>query len=297
MGVHSELGKGSTFWFTARFEKQVAIATGTDGRDVVAEASILIAEDDRTNQEVALGLLRKLGYGADTAANGLAVLEAFQSTDYDIVLMDCQMPEMDGYETTRRIRAQRANFSQPYIIAMTAHATQGDREKCLAAGMNDYVSKPVVLEAFAAALARGWPRGAKATLLNNKWSGAGAGGAQDESPRALCKKTLQGLRELGSDMGASFFPELLKTFEHDAGEYIAALRSAIGGGKAGQLRGEAHALKGSSLTIGAKSMAEICQQLEKLGASQVLAGALEKLAQLEREFDRVKNEIELEISC
>ena len=297
MGMHSDPGKGSTFWFTARFEKQVATATGTDGRDVVAEASILIAEDDRTNQEVALGLLRKLGYGADTAANGLAVLEAFQSTDYDIILMDCQMPEMDGYETTRRIRAQRANLSQPYIIAMTAHATQGDREKCLAAGMNDYVSKPVVLEAFAAALARGWPRGAKATLLNNKWSGAGAGGAQDESPRALCKKTLQGLRELGSDMGASFFPELLKTFEHDAGEYIAALRSAIGSGKAGQLRGEAHALKGSSLTIGAKSMAEICQQLEKLGASQVLAGALEKLAQLEREFDRVKNEIELEISC
>jgi HPt (histidine-containing phosphotransfer) domain-containing protein len=117
---------------------------------------------------------------------------------------------------------------------------------------------------------------------------------QDESQRALCKNTLQGLRELGSDIGASFFPELLDTFERDSVERLAVLRSAIAAGEAGRLVKEAHALKGASLTIGALGMAKICQHLENLGIAQNMEGGLEQLARLHREFDRVKTEIEQE---
>ena len=125
-------------------------------------------------------------------------------------------------------------------------------------------------------------------------SPAQTGGARNESEHALCKKTLEGLKELGSDMGASFFPQLLETFEHDAIEHLAVLRSAIAGGETARLRGEAHALKGASLTIGAQGMAHICQQLENSGTEENMEGAPEALARLDLEFDRVKNEIELE---
>ena len=115
-------------------------------------ARILLAEDNITNQKVALMLLAKLGYSADTVADGNEVLEALRRIPYDIILMDCQMPELDGYETTRRIR--QTDTRPIHIIAMTAHAMEGDREKCLAAGMNDYISKPVKSADIEVALGR-----------------------------------------------------------------------------------------------------------------------------------------------
>jgi CheY-like chemotaxis protein len=115
---------------------------------------ILLAEDNPVNQKLATRLLERMGYRADVAANGLEAIAAVETGTYDVVLMDVQMPELDGLEATRRIRAGRPGPEGPHIVAMTANALEGDRETCIAAGMDDYVSKPIRPDVLAAALAR-----------------------------------------------------------------------------------------------------------------------------------------------
>ena len=161
--AESEPGKGSVFYFTIRAQPSPALLSAREEDMPVMEVPdrngkskanlrILLAEDNAVNQMVALRMLERLGYQADTAANGKEVLAALKSRSYDIVLMDVQMPEMDGLEAARLIRSEKVD--QPYIIAMTAHAMKGDREVCLEAGMNDYVSKPVRMEELRAAILR-----------------------------------------------------------------------------------------------------------------------------------------------
>jgi CheY-like chemotaxis protein len=158
--AESEMGKGSAFHFTIlaetapegiparkllKFEELPASQSGS--------LRLLLAEDNIVNQKVALRMLRKLGYHADVVANGLEVLQALERQPYDIILMDIQMPEMDGFEAAKAIR-ERWQKEAPHIIAVTAHALDGDRERCLAAGMDDYISKPVKIEELMAALSR-----------------------------------------------------------------------------------------------------------------------------------------------
>jgi CheY-like chemotaxis protein len=161
--AESKIGEGSVFHFTITTEACPAVmdqgARRTSRPELlypkdIQTMRILMVEDNAINQKVANKMLKRLGYRADLAANGLEALEALKLRHYDLILMDVQMPDMDGLEATKRIRAMPIN--QPYIIAMTAHALKGDRETCMAAGMNDYISKPVKLEELKAALEERW---------------------------------------------------------------------------------------------------------------------------------------------
>lgn len=151
IGVNSILGKGSTFWFEIALPEGEAAVEELRRKNSVHSDSetkgfrILLAEDNHINQMIAVKQLEKLGCYCDTVGNGKEAIEALRNISYDLVLMDCQMPEMDGYEATRQIRAMNEEFSEIPIVAMTANAMKGDREKCLEAGMNDYVTKPIAV--------------------------------------------------------------------------------------------------------------------------------------------------------
>jgi signal transduction histidine kinase/CheY-like chemotaxis protein len=162
VGVESEPGRGSTFWFTLRLEKIPAAPPAPAGRPGVQPAErplhVLVAEDNQVNQMVATRFLARLGHSADVVSNGQEAVEALEQGDYDLVLMDCQMPEIDGYEATREIRRREAGRRHVPIVAMTASAIEGDRQTCIAAGMDDYIAKPVDLAVLASVLDR-WSSG------------------------------------------------------------------------------------------------------------------------------------------
>ncbi len=250
---------------------------------------ILVAEDNVINQMVTLGQLQKLGYCADLAVNGLEVLIALRKADYGIILMDCQMPEMDGYEATRRIRADASLARQPKIIAVTAHAMAGDSAKCLAAGMDDYISKPVKLEDLGAKIAR-WEAASGDAKEPSAAALPPASLAPGEKP-ALDRERLETLRELDMDGDAGFFLSLLETYRQSARADLDAMKGALACGAFDKLRDKAHSLKGSSRNIGAEGIGEMCQEMEALADAPSKEGADELLQRLSREFARAEQEI------
>jgi two-component system, sensor histidine kinase and response regulator len=244
-----------------------------------SRAHVLVAEDNAVNQKVAVRMLERLGYRADVAANGLEALEALSRISYAAVLMDVQMPEMDGYEATKEIRKREGVDRHTPIIAMTANAMEGDREKALEAGMDDYVSKPVKPEKLELVLGH-W-------ILQRESS-------ETEAP--LDERALASLRELQQEGEPDFVGELIELFLHDAPPQLAALRDAIEEEDADSVELIAHTLKGSSGSMGAKKMAEICAELQNVGASGDPARAPRLFERLEEEFGRVRPALEAELA-
>ena len=253
---------------------------------------ILLAEDNLVNQKVAQLMLRRLGYRADLANNGREVLEALERQRYDIILMDVQMPEMDGLETTSEIHQRYPEGVRPHIIGITAHAMRGDRERFLAAGMDDYLSKPVQISDLTAALLASADRGRTGEEREEE---AVQHSMTASPPRELVPATepidqdkLAQLRQLEEETTPGLIKKLLDVFERTSAADVATMRQAIEDQDREALREAAHHLKGSCGNFGAERLTALAFELEsgapKTGMEDL--GAL--LREVENELGRVR---------
>ncbi len=241
----------------------------------LSRVRILVAEDNAVNQKVVSHLLSKWSCGFDIFGNGKDAVDAFKSASYDVVLMDVQMPVLDGLAATRKIREHEsvADLHTP-IIAMTAHALEGDRERCLQAGMDDYLPKPVKAQELLEKLERWVGRSPGAEALQS---------AAEPTVEVLCLETL----EASSCGDSEIRKDLVDAFLSTTNETWPRLAKALKAGNAATVRSEAHNLKGSCLAIGALEMAEHCLELEKIGAKASLSEAPLTYAKIKRSFERV----------
>jgi two-component system, sensor histidine kinase and response regulator len=238
---------------------------------------VLLVEDNVLNQVVAVGILGKLGYDADVVDNGPAAVEAVAGGAYAAVLMDCRLPGLDGYQVTAEVRRREGATRHTPIIAMTASATPQDRDRCLAAGMDDHLTKPVLVADLRAVLARWLPEAPPAV---------GASGAAAD---ALDRDRLAALIELDEDgQGSSLLTRLAAAFLTGAPADLAGLRAAVARGDAAAVGDVAHHLKGAAATLGSGAVVDLCEDIELLAGADALASAGDLLGRLERELDRVR---------
>jgi two-component system sensor histidine kinase/response regulator len=242
---------------------------------------LLIAEDNVVNQRVAVHMLERLGYHADVVANGLEALEALARRPYAAVLMDSQMPEMDGFAATTEIRRREGLERHTPIIAMTANAMQGDRERCLAADMDDYVPKPVRLPDLEAVLRRfvSPESGVSAALAV-----PAASLAAEPTTRAIDPEVFGRLADPEHGGDEALQQELIDLFLEESRPLVDGLRPAVDRDEDEMVRRLAHALKGISAHIGARSLQSLCDDLEQLGSNNALADARGVCAELSAEY-------------
>jgi PAS domain S-box-containing protein len=258
---------------------------------------VLVAEDNIVNQKVATMILQSFGCRVEVAANGREALKSIEAFPFDIIFMDCEMPEMDGYEATAEIRLRTDDKRRLPIVAVTAKATRGDREFCLQSGMDDYISKPVKSEDFQAALERWAPRGKEegAPIHANPDAEPFVTGTVefDRTPVAtsLDAEVVARLRDLAAATDASLLAQIFESFVSDGEARIGTLRRALEKNDAVVLHKAAHALKGASANIGARRMADIAEQLQAMGEAGSVEGAEAAVDELDQEFGKVRMEI------
>jgi PAS domain S-box-containing protein len=276
IGFASGLGQGSTFWFTVRMQKPVTgKSVGPDTSKLVtpyklveaqtkSRVRILLVEDYVINQDVAVRQLQRLGYAADVVGDGFAALKALELDRYDIVLMDCQMPVLDGYEASAEIRSREANGAggrHTPIIAMTANAMMGDREKCIAAGMDDYLTKPIEANDLKRVLEQWSP----ASLPQ---VGANLGASEETLPPVDQARLLDAFGDQGK-----VSPAFVEFYLSQMSEELNKLRIAIRSGSAEQVTQLAHGCAGMNANCGMLAVVAPLRELERMGLEGNLDGA------------------------
>jgi PAS domain S-box-containing protein len=294
IGVDSSEGQGSTFWFTATFSQapplHLPVATDPGSRRAGARSGpgadrhtvrILVAEDSSINREVTLAQLQMLGYQATLVADGAEAVAAVMHGGYDLVLMDCEMPRMDGFEATRRIRTSL--YPEIPIVALTANAMAEDRARCLSEGMNDYLSKPVDLDQLARVLTKLLPPSNSATPSPMPESKLETNSREVFDAEGLMSR-------LGGDRRLAGI--VLKGFLEDMPVQLNSLRKVLDGEDSRSARFHAHTLKGAAATVSAESLREVALAIERAGD----AGQWDKYGELipraKEEFERFKNVLE-----
>lgn len=313
IGVNSVAGNGATFWFTLPLQiNPVTSDEMARAAELHDEASasplprartqgiVLLAEDNAANQKLAQLQLRKLGVEyVQTVSNGREAVDALQQVAraggaYALILMDCQMPEMDGFAATRAIREfETATGQHTPIVAMTANAMTGDREACLAAGMDDYVSKPVRLDALREALVTWLPE-----IHFDKRTFEGATRAVDENdaPDEIVNvEILQMLRQLESPTQPDGFHELVRVYLQETRARLAQLEEKMPRGELEQVRILAHGIRGSSASLGARRLAERAREVERFAKAGERDAAAKVVPHLFQEFERVHTALRAEL--
>ncbi|MBD2215322.1 response regulator [Nostoc linckia FACHB-104] len=310
MWVESQQGEGSTFYFTIVAPVASSVATTETNEQLtatpkttqlhqshsvnsaIAESSalrILLAEDHPVNQKLAVLMLKQLGYRADVVSNGVEVLAALQKLPYDVILMDVQMPEMSGIEATQVICSQYPADSRPRIIAMTARALQGDKEECLSAGMDDYITKPIRIQALAQALSRCVPT-------------AASNGTSQKPPQkdiaevelaVINTKALQQIQQIAAKDGKRFLIEMIDCYLEDSPLLLQQIKIAVAQGDGKTLYRLAHSWKSSSDYLGATKLANLCRELEAI-VSTGSTNFKDKIQHLETEFAKVQAALQQE---
>ncbi len=280
---------------------------------------ILLVEDNLVNQQVQLRMLERIGFHADPVNNGREALTALQGGGYEIALMDCQMPEMDGYTATREIRRRESGGAHVVIIGVTAYALPGDREECLACGMDDYVSKPVVpedlantLEKWVLRIVEAWPdqasdqeeaetSGKSRSIGNDHTTGKmAASGAKSASPRPpsleaiLDQEVLAELRDCARPGETAFVSGLIGVFMRDLTTRLIALRAGVSRRDADAVRTSAHALRGASAEIGARRMAALCGRIEDGARTGDPSDLRSLIGEIEAEAESLRAALEVE---
>ena len=317
IGVQSKPGKGSAFWFTVRLGKPTScelskMPVAEDRSKKTAEprvielpgctlgedarhARILVAEDSSINQQVIVRILKKLGLSSDVASNGVEAIKALETTPYDLVFMDVQMPEMDGFHATRAIRDPQSlvlNHRVP-VIAITAHAMKGDRDKCLNAGMDDYVTKPIEVPALIAALEKWLKPKNKTTVpkLKEVEEAVQASTLAELTPvfdRASLMRRVMDDKEMAQSIIGGFL--------NDIPSEIELLRKHIAAGDISIIKHQVHKIKGAFATVGAETLRQIASAMESAGRDGDIDAINNCLVDMQAQLDRFHETMKREIS-